>query len=217
MKIQSYFADQLGSKILHIDGDTERELILDKVSLSILTCYGEDQEPINVIIKECRIIVNNKEDAINSDLPLDIVVVRTSGGKYVPMNDLVGPSDAEKLATIRRKMYSVFHINSNQFFHTKTRKRDIVWPRQLYMTILQRILFFLHAKAGAEFGRDHATALHSARKVDDFIEMDREWKELFYPIFRTIQGCYGERADKAFNMDWLKDYHNNDSHEAKQV
>jgi chromosomal replication initiator protein len=79
---------------------------------------------------------------------------------------------------------NVFAVDFEQM-KSKTRKREIVFPRQIFMTLLQ-INGVSSSKAGANFGKDHATALHAKRKVVINILETKYPKHAYYNIINSI-------------------------------
>ena len=68
----------------------------------------------------------------------------------------------------------------------RSRKREFVFPRQLYMFFLQRHTKITLNDIGRIFERDHATVLHAKRVVNNLIDTDRRIKNIFLNIENSI-------------------------------
>ncbi len=63
---------------------------------------------------------------------------------------------------------------------TKSRKREVVVPRQMIMTILKEKTNMSMKSIGHMFGeRDHSTVIHSLTAVSDQCDTDRVYKRIF--------------------------------------
>lgn len=210
MRIQSHFAEELGKKILHIGEDeTKREVTLHSVSLSTLTCsFGLLGKTEKLFIQDCRIILDIPSECAIREIPPKYCVTKNENDEYVPVAEVIGMTDEEKLKKIEKVLCECKNIEREAFFNKKTKERDYVWPRQIHMALTRRILHWSYKDASAVFCKDHATAIHAGKKVDIFIDTDREWKETFYEAFVVIRNMFKERkqAERAFDLTWMKDY-----------
>ncbi len=66
-----------------------------------------------------------------------------------------------------RIIYDVFSLNQSTL-EERTRKREIVFPRQIHMTLTQLQGASLE-QSGKACNRDHATALHASKTIRDII------------------------------------------------
>ena len=58
--------------------------------------------------------------------------------------------------------------------NSKTRRREYVEARAIYYKLLRDNTRMSLANIGKTMGRDHATVLHSVRRVDDWIKYDKQ-------------------------------------------
>lgn len=58
--------------------------------------------------------------------------------------------------------------------YTKTRKREIVFPRQILMYLYMSHLKMTSIKAADVYSRDHATALHAKKTILNLCETDNK-------------------------------------------
>ncbi len=69
----------------------------------------------------------------------------------------------------------------------KSRKTEIVKPRQIAQAMVHRYLKISHAETGRRLGgKDHATAVHSCKVIDDLAE-DKEYGPRIASIRRKIK------------------------------
>ena len=80
--------------------------------------------------------------------------------------------------------------------HKKTRKREIVWARQLTMYFARNMTRLSWAGIGGYFDKDHATALHSHKRIDNLLFADWEIQE-YVQLMRQRLGI------KLIIGDWL--------------
>ena len=75
--------------------------------------------------------------------------------------------------TIKPKVEEIVTRFTGQPFSddVKCRRRELVWNRQLAITIMLNI-GFTQEQAGAVYGKNHATALHAKRTVYNVMETD---------------------------------------------
>lgn len=55
---------------------------------------------------------------------------------------------------------------------SKTRKREVVYARQVAMTMLHRYSRISLKNIGIKFNRDHTTVIHSKNTIQDLIDTD---------------------------------------------
>lgn len=69
---------------------------------------------------------------------------------------------------------------------TKSRKREIVLPRQIAMYLLHKMLGMGCADIARIFNRDHTTALHNFKLVQDLIDTNEEFRNEIRGIKENI-------------------------------
>lgn len=72
----------------------------------------------------------------------------------------------------------LFGVTQTQIL-SNSRKREIVEARQLLMYYYNRIEGLSLSNTGIKFNKDHATVLHACKKVDDLIQVDKEFKNKY--------------------------------------
>lgn len=74
--------------------------------------------------------------------------------------------------------------------HRKTRKRDIVLARQTIMKLAISNFYpdyITKSHAAEYFGRDHATGLHAEKAVQNLIDTDRNYRELYLELDTAVR------------------------------
>lgn len=91
------------------------------------------------------------------------------------MKYVVKELDASTPAEIVIKVSRIWNIHALEIF-TRSRVREITEARQVSMYLtLKKFNYSLH-ETGKLFTRDHATVLHSKRKVEDLFDVDRDFR-----------------------------------------
>lgn len=67
-----------------------------------------------------------------------------------------------------------------------SRKGELVKARQQYCKIAKEATKNSLREIGEKIGRDHATVNHSIKKVNDFIETDKNYKDEFFELREKI-------------------------------
>lgn len=89
--------------------------------------------------------------------------------------DFKGPTPADFVAVICRCLdVDPDKLTSN----TRSRKRELVWARQLHMLTLNKIFNYTSGAAGAVYGKDHATAMHAFKTQLGLYETDKFYREI---------------------------------------
>lgn len=85
-----------------------------------------------------------------------------------------------------------------EMMQIKSRKREIVKPRQIAQAMVHRFLKISQAETGGRLGgKDHATVIHACRLVDDLVE-----DKLYGPIIARIKlKIKRENAKKFINLN----------------
>lgn len=92
------------------------------------------------------------------------------------------------LETIMQKVCEIYNITSNQIFD-KTRKKNIVFPRQIAMYLTNLLIPQLSLKEIANYYRrkDHTTVLHAKRTIEDQFKQDRELRIQIEKLIKEIK------------------------------
>ena len=110
--------------------------------------------------------------------------------------------DKDPESIVENVIKEVFGLSLEQT-KQKTRKREICFPRQVHMTMLQCAKFSLY-DSGKPFSKDHATALHARKIIVGLIDTK-------YPIddynkviaaFNKFRGLYPHADMSKLSRDW---------------
>ena len=76
---------------------------------------------------------------------------------------------------------SIWRIDIN-LLTKKTRKREVVEARQVLMKYRKEMMKLSLAQAAEPFGKDHATAIHAIKTVNNLLETDSNFR-VKYELF----------------------------------
>ncbi|OPX29979.1 MAG: chromosomal replication initiation protein [Candidatus Cloacimonas sp. 4484_143] len=93
------------------------------------------------------------------------------------------------LETIMQKVCDAYNISSAQIFD-KTRKKNIVFPRQIAMYLSNLLITQLSLKEIAEYykRKDHTTVLHAKKTIEKQFKEDRELRIQIEKLIKEIKG-----------------------------
>lgn len=103
---------------------------------------------------------------------------------------------APTMKEIQDKVLGLFELELDDFRkHLKTRKSKYQQPRHLIVAIAR--IYYGRAKSyeqiGAFFGKDHATAMNSCKRVKNYIETDKEYVAFILPVLQPALDFIEER------------------------
>ena len=85
---------------------------------------------------------------------------------------------------------SFFNV-SNKDLLGKSRKKELVYPRQISMYLMRKEVAFSYPTIGQELGgRDHTTAMHAYNKICKELESNEKIKQDIESIKQTMYGSY---------------------------
>ena len=84
-----------------------------------------------------------------------------------------------------------FNISSGDIRGRK-RTKNIAWPRQIAMYIINHLGEFSMNEIGNEFGKDHTTVIYAIQKVEDSIKSNPTLE----PLIQKIESNIREGSDK---------------------
>ena len=99
------------------------------------------------------------------------------------------PENVAKALTIhdiQRAVCDQFHIKPDEL-RSRTRQKDIVYPRQIAMYIARELTGLSLPKIGKEFGgRDHTTVLHAINKLEKDIKCDPQVSKIVGKLLERL-------------------------------
>ncbi len=91
-------------------------------------------------------------------------------------------NNSEKSAgRIKETVYKFYDIEMDDP-EIKSRVTKYVLARQLGMYFMKKFTFLSLKRIGMEYGKDHATALHSFRQINAYLDTDKHFRTLFEEI-----------------------------------
>ncbi|MHB1543005.1 MAG: chromosomal replication initiator protein DnaA [Gammaproteobacteria bacterium] len=92
------------------------------------------------------------------------------------------------LENIQRTVAAYYRIRVSDLT-SKSRKRSIVRPRQIAMTLAKELTDHSLPEIGSAFGgRDHTTVLHAHQKVRELVRVDMRLRDDYENLLRTLTG-----------------------------
>ncbi len=92
------------------------------------------------------------------------------------------------LENIQRTVAAYFRIRVSDLI-SKSRKRSIVRPRQIAMTLAKELTEHSLPEIGGAFGgRDHTTVLHAHLKIRELVRTDTRLRDDYENLLRTLTG-----------------------------
>jgi chromosomal replication initiation ATPase DnaA len=91
-----------------------------------------------------------------------------------------------------------YGISETDLF-SKTRKREIVEPRQMVIFLLNRLTKRSNNRICLDFRKNHSTGMHAIRKVTDYYRTEKAYRERMDAILFQI----GVSPEKLFPMKRL--------------
>ena len=103
------------------------------------------------------------------------------------LKDLIAAQDKRiNIENIQKTVAEYYKIKVSDLL-SKRRSRSVARPRQMAMTLAKELTNKSLPEIGDLFGgRDHTTVLHACRKIKQLIEENREIKEDFSNLHRTL-------------------------------
>jgi chromosomal replication initiator protein len=89
-------------------------------------------------------------------------------------------------AQIIKAVAEFFHLSAEDLV-SRTRRKEIVEPRQIVMYLLRDILEMSYPYIGEKLGRDHTTAIHAYEKINQEINKNSSLNQKILSIREVIQ------------------------------
>lgn len=144
--------------------------------------YIATQIPTNIREMEgCLTRISAYASLINTDITLAMAsnVIR----------DMIGVKNEKPLTIhyIQRKICDYFNISTVDLV-SKSRTRDLAYPRQIAMYLARELTNASLPKIGEHFGnRDHSTVMHACDKVKTMMESDPETRSIVTVLISNIK------------------------------
>lgn len=85
------------------------------------------------------------------------------------IGDMVGQPFELDISAIKELLCRFYRLTPDELI-SKSRKRSVLWPRQIGMYLARRYTYESLEMIGKAFGRDHATVIHAIKHVEQIIE-----------------------------------------------
>lgn len=138
-----------------------------------------DQEVLEYIANAIQDNIRELQGALNS-----VVGQSKIKGRILSLNEIkdilkknTKPARAVNFNDVIRAVAEFYNIQEKTLFE-KTRKKEVVRPRQMAMYLLREDLNTSYPFIGQKFGqRDHTTVIHAYKKISTTIEKDNKLNE----------------------------------------
>ncbi len=148
------------------------------------------EDVIDFIARNATDNVRDLEGIINSLLAHSIAFNR-------PINEELAARVMRMIVKIEQKVItceailqqvvSAFSIDMKSI-NSKSRKREIVWARQAAMSLCKKYTTQSVSRIGQVVGgRDHATVLHALKNVEDLLQTEVEFREMYKKVEEKLQ------------------------------
>jgi len=167
-----------------------------ETKVTILNKKAEN-EKIQLPLDVAFFIATNSEDSIRS---LEGTLIRV--GAYASLNNIDISIDLVKdimshvireknkevtIDMILKEVCAYFSVGTNDIKSNK-RVRSIIIPRQIAMFLSRKLTDASLVDIGEKFGKkDHATVLHSVRKIESELPVKKEWKNAVEKITERLK------------------------------
>lgn len=185
-RIVSRFKWGLSAEIKSPDFDTRKSIIVDKLSRDGIVLTDDMLDylagEVSTNVRELIGVINSViaySTIYKSDLTLDLL-------KETIKKIAATQKKAITIPYIQQVVCEYFEIERNELL-SKSRKRNVVLPRQLAMYFSKKYTNATFAKIGEETGgRDHSTVMYAYETIKGFSENDKEVKNYIKDIKQRI-------------------------------
>ena len=174
-------------EIEHPDYELRRSILFGKCQKEGLQI---SEEVIDFIAHNATDNVRDLEGVINSLLAHSIAFNRPIDQELAARVLRMIVKIEQKVITceaILQQVVAAFSIDMKSI-NSKSRKREIVWARQAAMSLCKKYTTQSVSRIGQVVGgRDHATVLHALKNVEDLLETEAEFKQMYEQVETRLQ------------------------------
>ena len=169
-------------EIEHPDYELRKNILKGKCQKEGLSITDE---VIDFIARNATDNVRDLEGIINSLLAHSIAFNRPIDQELAARVMRMIVKIEQKVITceaILQQVVAAFSIDMKSI-NSKSRKREIVWARQAAMSLCKKYTTQSVSRIGQVVGgRDHATVLHALKNVDDLLQTEADFKEMYQQV-----------------------------------
>jgi len=145
--------------------------VVEYLATSVDGNIRELEGALNAIV--CQAQLKNKELSVNE--VREVIKNSIKPKKMIPIEDVV-------------TIVSDFYTIPKDLIYKKTRKKEVVKPRQVIMYLLREDFSLPYPTIGSKLGkRDHTTVIHSFEKIKKELEVDTELAQEIHQIRLIMQ------------------------------
>ena len=153
-----------------------KDEVLEFISKSVTTNVRDLEAALTKIIAY--------SDLIRKDVTLEVAKEQLS---YLN----VTKQENVSIDRIIKAVAEHFNISSSDIRGRK-RTKNIAWPRQIAMYIINHMCEYSMNEIGNEFGKDHTTVIYAIQKVEDSIKSNA----MLEPVIQKIEASVKEASEK---------------------
>ncbi len=175
-RLRSRFEGGMIADISAPDYETRLAILKTKVEEK---SYGVDDEILGVIANTVSSNIRELEGALNKVVATTHLTGKTPSVERVRSLLSLNQKSKAKINTknIIRIVSSFYDVKEEDLIN-KSRKREIVRPRQICMYLIRRELKNSYPYIGEKFGgRDHTTVMHACNKIEKEIKNNENFNE----------------------------------------
>ncbi len=180
---QQHFAKYLGKQIWN--NKTFKSVKLTGVRLDSLQYINGSPEEENGNYNDFNILVQDETEVLQNNLPIGLAVIevmRTVVKEAIPMTP---PYFLQNLKNIVYKIDNV--TEASMQLNKGTNKRKYSEPRQVIMAVWFKTFQDNGVScnmASNLYGKDHATALHAVKKVNNLLKTNKDFRNKYSKVWK---------------------------------
>ncbi len=155
--------------------------VIESIDKKILTIIAQNIETNVRDLESCLTKITGYADLMGKPITEEIVYDQLRDKFSAPQQGNI------TIDTIQRVVSEEFNISTSDI-KGKTRKKNIVFARQIAMYIAQNLTEYSTTELGVEFGnKDHTTVMHSCKKIENDIKNDSKLDYKIQGIVKLIK------------------------------
>jgi hypothetical protein len=183
MNIQHHFAKYIGKPIWN--SETEQQVKLTGIRVDNLLFLNGTPEEQEGLYPNFKILVKSTEEVIDNKLPLGLAVIeveRSVVKKAIPM------TPEFFLENLQEKVHRIANVTAMDMYDNRhVRLRIYKEPRQIIMAVWAQTFKnkgVTLSTAGKVYDKDHATALHARKTVNNLLDTDKVFREKYAEVWQ---------------------------------
>lgn len=189
MDTHVHFAKYIGKNVW--DEENKKSVMLKGVKEHSLLFMDEFSKERESALGNFKIVVEDDREVFENNIPPDLAVVIMFQETVRNAQDL---SPEVFLKKVKDIVYEINDIDENTMVkHKKTRERKYLEPRHIimssyYAAFKDHLRFNMTYKvAGGLYGKDHATAINALKKVNNYLDTNKVYRERYEGVWNLVK------------------------------